>query len=254
MLIDIHRMWDAAIGLQSVDSLNTSSFLSSIVVLHCNGEISIYDAENAVQCFHYINKHSNSNNRVREADLVSVKIVELLLNDEFCLSTNQYYSIHRELFTGIYRHAGKMRDVNLSKSEVVLDGETVVYGSVVELQETLEYDINTERSFSYKEKSIEKTIKHLSLFIANLWQIHPFYEGNTRCTAVFLMKYLRYMGFEVDYSVFAKHSTYFRNALVRANYENLAMGISKTTEYLELFIDNLISEEKNELSNKILYI
>ena len=166
----------------------------------------------------------------------------------------RYISIHRKLFRGIYKHAGKIRDYNITKKEWVLDGATVMYGSASELRETLEYDFSQERDFSYKGLSMDEIIHHLAVFVSRLWQIHIFGEGNTRTTAVFFIKYLGTLGFSVTNDIFAENAWYFRNALVRANYTNLQKGIHETTEYLEAFLRNLLLNEKNELHNRNLHI
>ena len=155
---------------------------------------------------------------------------------------------------GIYKHAGKIRDYNITKKEWVLDGATVIYGSASELRATFEYDFSQEKNFSYKGLSMDEIIHHLAVFISNLWQIHIFGEGNTRTTAVFFIKYLRILGFSATNDIFAENAWYFRNALVRANYTNLQKGIHETTEYLEVFLRNLLLNEKNELHNRNLHI
>lgn len=163
-------------------------------------------------------------------------------------------SIHKRLFSGIYDHAGKIRDYNISKKEWVLNGDTVLYGGASELRATLEYDFSVERNFSYKGLSMQETIAHIARFISRLWQIHVFGEGNTRTTAVFLIKYLRTLGFDVTNDTFAENAWYFRNALVRANYNDLKHGVHETTEFLELFLRNLLLGEHNELHNRYLHI
>ena len=158
------------------------------------------------------------------------------------------------MFTGIYSHAGCIRDYNITKKEWVLNGATVLYGSATELQATLDYDFSQEKMFSYKNLTMNEMIHHLALFVSRLWQIHVFGEGNTRTTAVFFIKYLRTLGFEVTNDIFAKNAWYFRNALVRANYNDLKNGIHETTEYLELFLHNLLLDETNPLHNRTMHI
>ena len=172
----------------------------------------------------------------------------------FSFTPNEYISIHKKLFTGIYRHAGKIRDYNITKKEWVLDGETVLYGNASELCDTLEYDFSEERTFSYKGLSINEIIHHLAVFVSRLWQIHIFEEGNTRTTAVFFIKYLRTLGFDATNDIFAENAWYFTNALVRANYNNFKIGVHETTEYLELFLRNLLLNEENELHNRVMHI
>ena len=191
---------------------------------------------------------------MEEADKVSVRIAQILSEKSFVFSPAQYISIHSQLFKGLYKHAGEIRDYNITKNEWVLDGDTVMYGGALDLRATLDYDFSVEKEFSYKGLSMDEIIKHLATFISRLWQIHAFGEGNTRTTAVFFIKYLRTLGFDVTNDIFAENSWYFRNALVRANYTNLKKGIHETTEYLELFLRNLLLGEDNELKNRSLHI
>ena len=198
--------------------------------------------------------HLSDDERTEEADKVSSRIAEILSETAFSFSPNEYIAIHRKLFQGIYKHAGKIRDYNITKKEWVLNGETVTYGSASELRATLEYDFSQEKDFSYRGLSMDEIIHHLAVFISRLWQIHIFGEGNTRTTAVFFIKYLRTLGFSATNDIFAENAWYFRNALVRANYTNLQKGIHETTEYLEVFLRNLLLNEKNELQNRNLHI
>ncbi|WP_215905155.1 Fic family protein [Treponema phagedenis] len=162
--------------------------------------------------------------------------------------------MHRKLFTGIYPHAGKIRNYNITKKEWVLNGATVLYGSATELRATLDYDLSKEKKFSYRNLTMDEIIHHLAVFVSGLWQIHVFGEGNTRTTAVFFIKYLRTLGFNVVNDIFAAHAWYFRNSLVRANYNDLKNGIHETTEFLELFLRNLLMNEKHPLHNRTMHI
>ena len=178
----------------------------------------------------------------------------MLTEKAFSFTPKEYVAIHRKLFTGIYPHAGQLRDYNITKKEWVLDGDSVIYGSATELAATMDYDCSQERAFSYRNLPINAMIKHLAEFIARLWQIHIFCEGNTRTTAVFFVKYLHTLGFDVTNDIFAENAWYFRNAMVRANYNNYKKGVFATTEYLELFLRNLLLEETNPLKNRDLHI
>ncbi len=246
-------LWSTAIGLQAVDGLKPSSYLIDTAIHNIEGDISLDEAERRIESY-YENRPSSAENRTEEADKVSARIAQILSESSFSFTPLEYLSIHRRLFTGIYDHAGKIRDYNITKKEWVLNGETVIYGSASELWATLEYDFDQERHFDYKNLSMDEIIHHLARFISNLWQIHVFGEGNTRTTAVFFIRYLRTLGFYATNDIFAKNAWYFRNALVRANYSNLRTGIHETTEYLELFLRNLLLDETNELKNRYLHI
>lgn len=247
--------WSTAIGLQAVDGLKPSKYLIDTAIQNIEGKITLKEAQRLIDSY-YEEKpvHLSDEERTEEADKVSSRIVEILSETAFSLTPNEYISIHRKLFQGIYAHAGKIRDYNITKKEWVLDGETVMYGSASELKATLEYDLSMEKDFSYKGLTMDEIIHHLAVFISRLWQIHIFGEGNTRTTAVFFIKYLRTLGFSATNDIFAKNAWYFRNALVRANYTNLQKGIFETTEYLEMFLRNLLLNEKHELHNRNLHI
>ncbi len=246
--------WSTAIGLQAVDGLKASEYLVDTAVKNIEGYISFEEAGKLIESYYNEKPMSDSGSRTEEADKVSVRIAEILSENAFSFSPAEYIAIHRKLFSGIYKHAGKIRDYNITKKEWVLDGATVIYGSASELYATLEYDFSEERKFSYKGLDIDAIIKHLAAFISRLWQIHIFGEGNTRTTAVFFIKYLRTLGFNATNDIFAENAWYFRNSLVRANYTNLKKGIHETSEFLELFIRNLLLNEKHTLSNRLLHI
>ena len=239
--------WSTAIGLQAVDGLKPSKYLIDTAIQNIEGKITMKEAQSLIDSYYEERPvHLSDDERTEEADKVSSRIAEILSETAFSFSPNEYVSIHRKLFQGIYKHAGKIRDYNITKKEWVLDGATVMYGSASELRATLEYDFSQEKDFSYKGLSLDEIIHHLAVFISRLWQIHIFGEGNTRTTAVFFIKYLRTLGFSATNDIFAENAWYFRNALVRANYTNLQKGIHETTEYLEAFHRNLLLNEKNE--------
>lgn len=244
--------WKTAIGLQGVDGLQPSEYLIQTAERNINGDISFDDASELITS--YYKENASKSERAEEADKVSVRIAQIISEKSFIFSPVEYTTIHRRLFEGIYSHAGRIRDYNITKEEWVLNGDTVMYGNALNLRETLEYDFDVERKFNYKGLPTEEIISHIARFISNLWQIHAFGEGNTRTTAVFLIKYLAKLGFNVTNDIFAENSWYFRNALVRANYNNREKGVFETTRYLELFLRNLLLGEDNILSNRELYI
>ena len=246
--------WHTAIGLQAVDGLKPSKYLIDTAIKNIEGDISIDEAQELLNTYYEENPKANTEDRTEEADKVAVRIAKILSEKAFSFTPNEYISIHKKLFAGIYGHAGKLRDYNITKKEWVLNGATVLYGSASELRATLDYDFAEEKKFSYKNLSMEDIIHHLALFVSRLWQIHVFGEGNTRTTAVFFIKYLRTLGFDVTNDIFAENAWYFRNALVRANYNDLKNGVHETTEYLELFLRNLLLDEKNELHNRSMHI
>ena len=245
--------WHTAIGLQAVDGLETSDYLKETAVKNIEGEITLGEAQALIESY-YKTDRKKEEPRTEEADRVSSRITGIIAEKGFTFSVAQYLSIHHRLFEGIYKHAGKIRDYNITKKEWVLDGDTVTYGGATELRATLEYDISQERDFRFNGLTMDETIHHLAIFISRLWQIHVLGEGNTRTTAVFFIKYLRMLRFMVENDLFAENSWYFRNALVRANYNNIKAGIYETTDFLERFLRNLLLDEKNELHNRDMHI
>ena len=249
------KVWKIAIGLQEVDGLKPSSYLIETAKKNIEGDISIAEVKQRIDSYYIQHPVKHNENRTEEADKVSARITEILGEKTFTFSPVEYISIHRRLFQGIYNHAGKIRDYNITKQEWVLNGETVLYANAESLKDTLEYDFQQEKAFNYSGLNQQEIIEHLARFISSFWQIHIFGEGNTRTTAIFLIKYLHKLGFKtVSNDLFAEHSWYFRNALVRANYEDLSKGIHKTEKYLIHFLLNLLLNEKHLLKNREIHI
>jgi fido (protein-threonine AMPylation protein) len=249
------KVWKTAIGLQQVDGLTPSEYLIETAKQNIEGDISIDEVKKRIENYYQQHPKKSVEDRTEEADKVSARIAEILSEQTFNFSPAEYLSIHRRLFTGIYSFAGKIREYNITKKEWALNGESVLYASAESLKETIEYDFEQERNFRYKGLNEQEIIDHLSQFISNLWQIHVFGEGNTRTTAIFLIKYLRKLGFKnVNNDLFANHSWYFRNALVRANYEDLSAKIYRTNKYLIDFLSNLLLHTDFTLKNRDLHI
>ena len=243
--------WRVAIGLQAVDGLKTSEYLHQTARRNIEGEITIDEARELVKQY-YVSKttHDEDDADKEEADRVSGNIAKLLQTDAFTYSVAGLAAIHRAIFEGVFKHAGRFRDYDISKKEWVLQWDSVLYGRWQDLKMTIEYDLEQERQFDYTGLDKGQIIEHLARFVAGLWQIHPFAEGNTRATAVFTIKYLRYLGFSVNNDLFERHSWYFRNALVRANYRNVVKGVEREPLFLIRFFRNLLLGENNELKNR----
>lgn len=248
--------WKTAIGLQDVDGLKPSEYLVDTAKRHIEGDITIEQVKGLIDTYYKSRQGrlSAEEERTEEADKVSANIAKILSSDTFDFSANGFISLHRRIFDGVYKHAGKIRDYNITKKEWVLEGDSVSYLNWEDLKRALEYDIEREHSFNYKGLSQDEIIKHIACFVSGIWQIHAFGEGNTRTTAVFTIQYLRSVGFDIDNNQFANHSWYFRNALVRANYKNLVKGIDYTPIYLERFFRNLLLGEQWDLRNRYLHI
>lgn len=253
--IEKSEAWQTAIGLQAVDGLKTSAYLLDTAKEHIEGKISIDEAQKRIQSYYeQRSERTEIENDTKEADIVSVRITKLLGEKTFQFSPVEWMTIHRRLFEGVFSHAGQIRQYNITKKEWVLKGDTVTYAAWNSIKDTLDYDFATEKQFSYEGLPVEASVKHLAQFASDIWQIHPFCEGNTRATAVFMIKYMKTFGFSVNNDAFEKNSWYFRNALVRANYNDLQNGIHATTKFLELFFDNLLLGTEYELKNRYMHV
>ena len=269
--------WQTAIGLQAVDGLNTSAYLLDTAKDHIEGKITIDEAQQRIHSYYeQRTTRTEIENETKEADIVSARIAKLLGEKAFQFSPAEWLSIHRRLFEGVFNHAGQIRQYNITKKEWVLNGlarswkcvvlynitkkewvlngDTVIYADWNSIKDTLDYDFANEKQFSYEGLSVEASVKHLAKFASDIWQIHPFGEGNTRATAVFMIKYMKTFGFRVNNDAFEKNSWYFRNALVRANYTNLQKGVHSTTKFLEMFFGNLLLGTDYELKNRYMHI
>ena len=254
--VELAGLWRTAIGLQKVDGLRPSQYLIDTARRNIEGEITIAEAGKIIGAYYKSKsvREEAAKTRTDEADIVSQRIAGILSEPTFSFSPASYVSIHRKLFTGVYKHAGKIRDYNITKSEWVLKEDTVRYESADVIVATLEYEFERERKFNYKGLGPAEFIAHFSRFIADVWQIHAFGEGNTRTTAIFAIKYLRTLGYVIENDEFSVNSFYFRNALVRANYTNIPKGVHPTIVYLERFFGNLLLGEKNELKSRYLLV
>ena len=248
-------LWRTAIGLQDVDGLKVSDYLKEAAVKHIEGDITIDDVRQQLKSY-YVNKttHDNDDAEKEEADRVAANIAKLLSEQSFSFTALEFLNIHRHLFDGVFKHAGEIRPYDISKKEWVLQGDTVVYGRAADIMMALRYDIQQEKDFCYKGLTTDEIINHIVDFVTLLWQNHPFREGNTRTTAVFVIKYLRSIGFRANNDLFAENSWYFLNALVRANYRNPSKGVEPNKSFLVKFFRNLMLGEQHELKNRYMLI
>mgnify|MGYP001860913297 FL=1 len=247
--------WDMAIGLQKVDNLKPSKYLKEIKEKNVLGELSIEEVEKSLKEYYVEKSKQNSiNHNELECDFVSMRIVELLEKDDFELSVDYLKYIHKYLFQDVYEFAGEFRNINFSKHEIILNNDSVAYGDYKTLKESLEYDISLEKDKNYKDMSIVDIIKNITDFSSSIWQVHPFREGNTRTTALFIEKYLISLGYNVDNSLFKDKSVYFRNALVRSNYFNNDLNIKEDKSYLIKFYENLLLGKNNNLHSEDLIV
>ena len=247
--------WKTAIGLQAVDGLQPSAYLIDVAKRNIEGEISLDETRKLIDSYYQSKTvRTPKDEDEEEADKVSANITKILASKTFAFNTNGYVSLHRRIFEGVFKHAGEIRQYDISKKEWVLEGDSVNYLNWEDLRRALDWDIEQEKNFSYKGMTDDEKIEHIAKFISGIWQIHAFREGNTRTTAIFTIQYLRSLGYEVNNEIFAKHSWYFRNALVRANYRNIQKGIDYSPIYLVRFFRNLLLKDSWGLKNRYLHI
>ena len=247
--------WDAAVGLQEVDSLKPSKYLMKLAEENVNGGKTIYEVEHELKEY-YIEKEklNDINHNELECDLVSTRIVQLLEDEKFELSVDFLKYIHKYLFKDIYDFAGQFRKIDFSKHELILNNDSALYGDCKTLKESLDYDISLEKVKNYKKMNIVEVINNITDFSSRIWQTHPFREGNTRTTAIFILKYLISLGYQVDNNLFKDKSVYFRNALVRSNYFNNEKNVKEDNSYLIKFYENLLLGKNNNLQSKDLIV
>ena len=247
--------WKTAIGLQAVDGLQPSAYLIDVAKRNIEGEISLNETRKLIDSYYQSKTvRTPKDEDEEEADKVSANIAKILASKTFAFNTNGYVSLHRRIFEGVFKHAGEIRQYDISKKEWVLEGDSVNYLNWEDLRRALDWDIEQEKNFQYKGLSDDEKIEHIAKFISGIWQIHAFREGNTRTTAIFTIQDLRSLGYEVNNEMFAKHSWYFRNALVRANYRNINKDIEYSPIYLVRFFRNLLLGESWVLKNRYLHI
>ena len=247
--------WKTAIGLQAVDGLQPSAYLIDVAKRNIEGKITLDETRKLIDSYYQSKTvRTPKDEDEEEADKVSANIAKILASKTFAFNTNGYVSLHRRIFEGVFKHAGEIRQYDISKKEWVLEGDSVNYLNWEDLRRALDWDIEQEKNFSYKGLTDDEKIEHIAKFISGIWQIHAFREGNTRTTAIFTIQYLRSLGYEVNNEMFAKHSWYFRNALVRANYRNINKDIEYSPIYLVRFFRNLLLGESWVLKNRYLHI
>lgn len=252
--------WNIAFGLQDVDNLKPSEYMIELATENIHGVKSYSDVENEIKAYYDKNPVIDKNLNEQEADIVSVRLVQLLSDKSFRFDYNTYRIYHKYLFDGLdigisKKYIGNFRDYNISKSEPVLNGATVAYTNHLLIKDTLEYDFNEEKNYDYSNKSYDEIISHIATFTSNIWQVHPFGEGNTRTTALFIQKYIQYLGLgDMNNEIFKDNSKYFRNALVRANFRDISKGIYEDDNFLYKFFSNLLLETNYELNDQDLYV
>lgn len=247
--------WDMAIGLQEVDNLKPSKYLEKLLEENVSGNLTIKQVEEELREY-YIEKDKKQelNHNELECDFVSTRIVELLQIDNFELSVDYLKYIHKYLFQDVYEFAGEFRKIDFSKHEKILNNDSVAYGECKTLKESLEYDISLEKEKNYKDMSVVEVINNITKFSSSIWQVHPFREGNTRTTALFIEKYLISLGYNVNNTLFKDKSVYFRNALVRSNYFNNYLNIKEDSSYLVKFYENILLGKNNNLHSQDLIV
>lgn len=255
-------LWDAAFGLQAVDGLKPSDYVRGLAEDNSCGRISLEQVGKSLDTYYEQERTiSGSQPPEEEADKVSYRIVQLLEDGAFTLDPHVLSTIHAHLFHGIddaLYLPGSFKSEQLVKCERILNGDSVLYGPPSLYARSLEMLFNREIEHSYAGYADGPTLswadaEALARFVANVWMVHPFAEGNTRTVAVFLALYLRSMGFDVNNEPFARHASFFRGALVRATYQNRPVGVGLDASHLLLFLSKLVEDPEAKLDYEALW-
>ena len=239
--------WALAIGLQAVDGLQVSDYARAVADRYIAGECTLDESGRLIRAYHSQDGEGERDGAAdsREADLVSQRIAEVLARGSFSLVPDMLRIVHRQLFRDLDREAyrpGEYKLEPLVKQEEILNGDSVLYADPTLVEQSLRCLFEEERTAGdYGLQLAGADITRFSRFVSLVWQVHPFQEGNTRTTAVVAALYLRQLGFPVGNEPFERHSRYFRDALVRANYRNARARILPDLAFLERFFDNLVN-------------
>ena len=248
-------VWAAALGLQATDGLRTSYEMRRTARQYIEGRLTIDEVRQHINEYYKSNPPATTDKeKEQEADKVACNIADVLFNKQLDFSTDGYLNLHRQIFDGVYDHAGQLRATDIVKSEWVLEKDTVFYLHWEELRMALDSNFQFERNQHYDELNKEDLLEWIAFFTAGIWHIHPFNEGNTRTIAVFSILLLRPLGYDIHTDVFADHSWYFRNAMVRANYMNELKHIHVNPDFLIRFYRNWMFGDQWDLRNRYLAI
>lgn len=240
--------WAVAIGLQDVDGLTVSPYLRAASDEYISGQRTLAEVSELVRAHH----DAGNDEACTEADLVSLRIAELLASNAFALAPEMLNRIHAYLFQDLDEnvyHPGQFKGERMVKQEEILNGDSVLYADPMTYQMSLQATFSAEQAKIYGAFDNEE-LAGFCRTIAFLWQVHPFYEGNTRTIAVFSELYLNYLGFNVTNEPFEKHARYYRDALVRAMYRNAAAGIFPENKFLVGFYENILGFKQNPFNRE----
>lgn len=247
--------WGTAIGLQAIDDLQPSDDLVDLAMQSVEGELLLREcSERLERRYAYRARLSEEGMRIEEADRVSARMAMLLCEPVCDLTASALVDIHRRLFTGIHENAGRYRTEIVARAEEILDGASVTYAGASGLAAVLDDVLAREAAWSYAGLAEDEIILHLSQFAATLFRVHPFDHGNVRTMAVFLLRYLRSLGYREMADTFAEGAVYFRGALVCAAYTSLPDGVTETPVYLARFLENLLLGQEHALDEEDLLL
>lgn len=249
-------IWAAAIGLQATDGLRTTDKMRNTARRHIENQISLDEARQDIWR-HYEDNPATTPEQTKEqeADKTAFNIARILFSGQAVdFSTDGYLNLHRQVFDGVYDHAGQLRTCDLVKKEWVLEKNTVIYLHWEEIRIALDSNFDFKENINYQHRKGRELVDWISQFTAAVWHIHPFNEGNTRTTAVMAILIARSLGHDLHTDVFAEHSWYYRNAMVRANYMDLDRNVHIHPEFLIRFYSNWLLGEQWDLRNRYLIL
>ena len=187
-------------------------------------------------------------------ELVTKRMEELYLKDDFKINKEYIKSIHKYLFKGVLPDSGRYRDYNIRRHEVILNEESVNYEDYHTIDTYLDMAMQEMKGCHFDELNEEEKINYIINIINNIWIIHPFNDGNTRTVTVFITKYLNSLGYDIDTEYFRRNSEYFRDSIVRGIYANESYGVIPDNRPLYIFLDNIMNNKQNRLRADMLIV
>lgn len=130
--------------------------------------------------------------------------------------TEHLMEVHRRIFADVYPWAGQQRIYNMSKPEAVLGGHSVSYGDHKDMKQLLDRDTKDLGRFRWDDNNKAQSAAQFTKLISNVWQAHPFREGNTRTIGVFMHQFAKERGFELDRETMWPAASETRDFLAKA--------------------------------------
>ena len=186
-----------------------------------------------------------------EAEYTSIRLAELVIGES--VSRFDFVALcdmHHYIFQDIYEWAGKIRIINIEKSEPALGGISIEYSDCFDIEKDATYVLDKMNHYAWEKVSIEEVAEIFSKYLAELWKVHPYREGNTRTVITFCSQFIESKGFYIDSDLFKDNAQYMRTALVAANALFSDLGDKRKPEYLEKIVLDAL-ERGREMKQRV---